>query len=241
MERPKQSEAQLSDHTSARWVLLYRTAAVAAFTSAALIPIQVAVFLIWRPPIDGTAVDWFTLFHEHRLAGLIDLDLLLTCVNVLMIPILLSVYVALRSGHESMMTIATALGLGSAIMYIGSNPAVQMASLSDQYAAATTDAQRLSATAAAQALLAIWQGTAFHAAYVLGSVGGILIGIAMVRSGVFSKVTGWLAVVANTVAFGLYVPNVGVFISVFSVLFLEIWYLLIARRLGRLGRDKTTG
>lgn len=61
----------------------------------------------------------------------------------------------------------------------------------------------------------------------------------MLRSDAFSKVTGWLAILANAVGLGLYVPRVGVYVSVFSVLFLEVWYLLIARRLHRLGRRRS--
>jgi hypothetical protein len=111
-----------------------------------------------------------------------------------------------------------------------------MATLSDRYAAATTDAQRVTTLGAGEAMLAMWQGTAFQIAYLLGSIAGILLGVVMLHSGVFGKPTGWLAIAANTVGLGLYVPRVGVFIAVFSVVFLEAWYLLLARRLHQLGR-----
>ena len=224
-----------------RWALLYRTAAAAALISAVFIPIQVAVFLIWAPPLDGTAADWFTLLREHRLAGLVDLDLLLVADNILLIPILLALYIVLRRTFPSVVVIAVALGFVGVVMYLASNPAVQMAALSDRYAAATTDTERATAAAAGEAMLAMWQGTAFQTAYLLGSAAGILIGIVMLRSGVFGKPTGWLAIVANTVGLGLYVPRIGLFIAVFSVLFLEIWYLLLARRLHQLGQAATAG
>lgn len=220
---------------------LYHAAAVAALISAILIPVQVAVFLIWPPPVDGTAVDWFTLLREHRLAGLVDLDLLLVADNILLIPILLALSLALRRAYPSMVAIALALGLVSVMMYLASNPSVQLASLSDQYATATTPAQRAAAVAAGAAMLAMWQGTAFHVAYLLGSVAGVLFGVVMLRGGPFGRPTAWLAIVANVVALGLYVPRVGVYIAVFSVLFLEIWYVLIARRLHRLDRDSSGG
>ena len=85
-------------------------------------------------------------------------------------------------------------------------------------------------------MLATWQGTAFQAAYILGSFAGIAVGAVMLRSAVFSNVTGWMAILGNAVGLGLYVPVVGVYISVFSVLFLEIWYILISRRLFQLAR-----
>jgi hypothetical protein len=218
-----------------RWNALYRLAAAAAILSAVFIPVQVAVFLAWPPPLDGTATDWFTLLREHPVAGLIDLDLLLVVDNVILIPILLALYVALRRAQPSVMVLAVALGFAGVMMYVATNPAIQMAALSDQYAAATTDAQRQMAAAAGLATLAMWQGTAFHAGYLMGSTAGILLGVAMLRSGVFSRVAGWLAIVANAVGLGLYIPTVGVFIAVFSVLFLEVWYVLLAAQLYRLG------
>jgi hypothetical protein len=222
-----------------RWAALCRIAAAAALVSALFIPIQIVVFLVWPPPLDGTAVDWFTLLRDHRLAGLVDLDLLLVADNVLLIPILLALYVVLRRVRESIMALAAALGFVGIAMYLASTPAIQMVSLADQYAAASTGDQRTAAAAAGDAMLAMWQGTAFHSAYLLGSLAGILIGVVMLRSGVFTNTTAWLAILANAVGLGLYLPGVGVYIAVFSVLFLEAWYLLIARRLRQLGRNAT--
>jgi hypothetical protein len=85
-------------------------------------------------------------------------------------------------------------------------------------------------------MLATWQGTAFQVAYLAGSVAGIAFGIAMLRSSVFGTVAATLAILANSIGLGLYIPVIGVYISVFSVLFLEIWYILLARRLLQLGR-----
>jgi hypothetical protein len=215
---------------------LYRIAAVAALITAVFIPIQIMVFLVWPPPLEGGATDWFALLETNRLAGLIDLDLLLVADNVLLIAILLALYFALRETLEWVMLIAAALGFASVILYLATNPAIQMAALSDRYAGAATDAQRDAAAAAGDAMLALWQGTAFEVAYLCGSVAGILIGVVMLQSRLFGRLTGWLAIAANGLGLGLYVPGVGVYISVFSVLFLEVWYVLIALRLLRLGR-----
>jgi hypothetical protein len=225
----------------ARWTGLYRVGSAAALTTAILIPIQIAVFLIWPPPLDGTAADWFELFRDNRLVALVDLDLLLVVDNVLLIPLLLAFYVALNRLAHSAMVIAAVLGLFGVAMYVASNPAIGMARLSDQYAAATTDGRRSAAVAAGEALLANWQGTAFHAAYLLGAIAGILIGLVMLRAAAFGKVTGWMAILGNAVGLGLYLPAVGVYIAVFSVLFLEIWYLLVARKLYLLGARPRSG
>jgi hypothetical protein len=213
------------------WRPIYRVAGWCAACTAVLIPVQVAVFLAWPPPLDGTAVDWFSLLRSHRLAGLVDLDLLLVVDNVLLIPLLLALYLVLRPTHPAAVLLATAAGLTSVVLYVATNPALAVAALADRHTSATTEAARTGAVAAADAALATWQGTAFHTAYLLGSAAGIAFGVVMLRTTVFTRATGWLAIAANTVGLGLYLPGIGVYISVFSVLFLEIWYLLLAHRL----------
>ena len=56
------------------------------------------------------------------------------------------------------------------------------------------------------------------------------------RSKLFSKLTGYMGILANTLALGLYVPVIGVYISIFSVVFLWIWYILMAIRLFQWGK-----
>lgn len=48
-----------------------------------------------------------------------------------------------------------------------------------------------------------------------------------------------MGIVTNIVVFGLYVPEIGVWISMLSVVGYLIWYVQIARRLFRLGWGKS--
>lgn len=189
------------------WRILYKVGGAAALISAVFIPVQVIVFLIWPPPRDP--VGWFTLFQNNRLVGLIDLDLLLVADNVLLVPIFLALYIALRRTSESVMAIATALGVAGIVLFIASNPAFEMLSLSSKYAAATTDAERSVFLAAGQVMLAAWQGTAFQIAYLVGSIVGIAIGAVMLRSNIFSKMTAYMGILGNAIGLGLYVPTIG--------------------------------
>ncbi len=43
-------------------------------------------------------------------------------------------------------------------------------------------------------------------------------------------------ILAGVIGFGLYVPTIGIYISIFSVVFMAIWYILIARSLFQLGQ-----
>jgi hypothetical protein len=165
--------------SNTNWKPLYRVGGVAALITAVLIPLQIIVFIAWPPPLEGLVIDWFTLFQSNRLLGLLSLDLLLLVDYVLLVPIVLALYVTLRRTRESLMAIATALYFVAIAAYFASNTAFEMLSLSDQYAAATTDAQRAMYLAAGQAMLATFEGTAFQVSYVLASVAGIIIGAVM--------------------------------------------------------------
>jgi uncharacterized membrane protein YczE len=110
-----------------------------------------------------------------------------------------------------------------------------MFALSDQYAAATTDAERAIYEANGQAMLAHFHGMAYHAHYILGSTSLLISSFLMLHSHTFRKATAYVGIVTNMVVFGLYVPEVGVWISMLSVVGYLVWYILVARRLIRLG------
>ena len=221
------------------WKSLYTVGGVAALISAVFLPIQIIVFIAF--PLPDSVIGWFTLFRHNRLVGLVDLDLLLVADNVLLVPILLALYVALKRTNESIIALGTTFGFVGLALFIASNPAFEMLSLSDHYAAATTDAQRSVFLAAGQTMLASWQGTAFQVAYILGSIAGLAVSVVMLRSNIFNKVTAYAGILANAIGLGLFVPTIGVFIAVFSVVFLWIWYILVARRLFQLGQTDQGG
>jgi hypothetical protein len=142
-----------------------------------------------------------------------------------------------RRANESAMVVAVAITLMATVFHLTSNTAFEMLSLSQGYAAATTEAQRAMFLAAGEATLAAYNGTAFHVSYILGYVAKIVIGAVMLRSSVFGKPTAYIGIVAGLVGFGIYVPSIGLFLSILSVLLIAVWNFLIARGLFRLGQD----
>jgi large-conductance mechanosensitive channel len=84
-------------------------------------------------------------------------------------------------------------------------------------------------------MIAMFHGTAFLVSYILGSITGLLIAAAMLRSSVFSRTTAYLRIGSSVFDFGIFIPGVGLFISLFSVLFLLVFNILVARRLLQLG------
>lgn len=224
-----------AETTSARWSWLYRVGGVAALITLVAIPVQAFVFIAW--PWPSNALESFTLLQSNKLIGLLNLDLLYVVDNALLILVFIALYIALRRTSESFAAIATALGLAGVVALFASNTAFEMLYLSDGYAAATTEAERSMFLAAGQAMLATYSGTTYQVSYVLGSISGIILSAVMLRSSAFGKVTGYVGIFSFAFGLGLYVPEIGTYLALISVIpFLAIWYILVAIKLFRLGR-----
>ena len=220
------------------WKPLYKLGGVSALMMIAIIIVQMVFFITAPQPLEGTVIDWFRLFQNNKLVGLINFELLMIVYVFLSIPITLSLYVLLRQVNPSFTAIYLVLSLIGIICFVAARPAFEMLSLSNGYAAATTDAEKTLYLSAGQAMMAAFNGTSFHTSYVLGSISGLIISLVMLKTNTFNKATAYVRIASSVFDFGLYIPTVGVFISIFSVLFLFIWNIMIARRLLQLGKSQ---
>jgi hypothetical protein len=225
------TDAETAD---SRWSWLYKIGGAAALFSVAIVPMQFVVFILWPPP--DTAIGWFTLFQNNKLGGLLAFELLFPVNAAFGITTTLALYVALRRVNESLMAIALALGLVEAVAFIVARPAMEMLYLSERYAAATTDAQRALFLSAGEAVWATFNGTAFHMGYNIFSVYFLIVSVVMLRSYIFGRVTAYMGILAAILNWGLYVPKIGLLLSILSIVPLAIWLVLVARRLFQLGR-----
>jgi hypothetical protein len=211
------------------WGTLYRVAALAAITIVVLVPIQVVVFVIWPPPI--SVIDYFATFQKSVLLGMLDLDVLLIVDELLTIPILLGLYVALRRTDPSLMTLGAAVGLISVVLFVVSREAtLSMLALSQQYASVTSANDRAVLVAAGQTFLTMYNGTAYTLGYFLGSLSILLISVVMLRSMIFGRMAAVAGVVAGVT--GLVPPTVGLVgmaLAFISLLPMVVWLVLIAR------------
>lgn len=222
------------------WRSLYLMGSAGAVLAVLCIALAVVVFIAW--PIPTTVEAWFARYHQNGFIGLLDLDLLLVTSYVAMIPLYLALYVALRRVSPSLMALALACDLLGAALMVTVNPAFAMLSLSDQYAAATTEVQRVQLRAAGQALLTNWQGTAFDVAYFLGAVAALLIAAVMLRSTIFSRTTAYAGLAMGALAL---VPatagTVGIVVSLVSLVPTVFWLILVGLRLFEVGRVAPAG
>jgi hypothetical protein len=216
------------------WKWLYRMGGVAALLAVVVTLLHSGVYAVVGLPT--TAPEWFALFQSNALGGLLAFELLMVLYVLLYVPVVLALYVALRRASPSLTVVFVALSLIGVVAFIVARPAIEMLTLSDAHAAATTDAHRASYLAAGEATLAVFHGTAFWVSYLLGSISGLILAAVMLRTSIFSRSTAYLRIASSVLDFGLFVPAVGLYLALGSVLCLMAFNILVARRLLQLGR-----
>jgi hypothetical protein len=188
-----------------------------------------------------SADDWFRLFQTNWLVGLTYLNFFDLIEYLLVGLLFLALYCALRKTARSAMLIATILGLVGITIYITSNQALAMFTLSERYAEAATGAEQSNLLAAGEALLAVnnpgslYQGTGIYLSLFLVLVAGLIISIVMLRSHVFGRTTAIMGILANGIGLCyflalIFTPAVYWIPHPVSAPFRVIWYFLIARR-----------
>jgi hypothetical protein len=264
MSQLELNRASDSDAAGSHWKGLYQVGSAAALAAVLifrrwlgaefLFARAIGIIRVGPRAMPNTVLDWFTLLRAHRLIGLTLLNAFDIVNYALVGLIFLGLYAALRRTNRSSMTLATMLGFVGIAVYVASNQAFSMLSLSDQYAVATTDAQRFTLLAAGQALLAIHNPNVLGQAtlsFFLVTLAGLIMSTVMLSSSGFSKGTAYTGILANVFGLGyplgvalaptaVVIPLVALSLSV-SACFLVIWYLLIAHRLFQLGRGGPEG
>jgi len=215
------------------WALLYRIGAFCAIFSVSIIPVQIVVFLLSPPPED--AAGFMALFQEDILMGLLSMDLLYLVNNVLGLILFPALCLSLWKVDKSWSLIALLLGLFGSASFFGSNTAINFPYLSQQFEAAAGKDQSLY-LAAGEAMMGLYKGTPYHIHYILGSLSLIILSFLMFRSPQYGPVLAWVGIITNVVALGLYIPEIGVYLSAFSALGYGIWFAWIAVLLLRISK-----
>ena len=193
-------------------------------------------------------IDWFSLLQENRIIGLTMLDVLDLVEYILVGLIFLALCAALWRTDKSAMVIATTLGIVGITVYLATNQAFSMLALSERYSAAATDVERSMLLAAGEALLAvqypgsIYQGTGIYLSLLLVLLAGLIYSIVMLRSGVFSRATAVVGILANGIGLCyfltlIFAPAIYWIPHPISAPFRVIWYFLIALKLFSLARN----
>jgi hypothetical protein len=237
--------------TDSRWRGLYKLGGVASVTVVLVAFAEIIVTFFpggaRTDPGSMAVSDWFVLFQDNAFMGLRNLGLLNIFMTILAIPVFLALVGAHRRVNLPYAALAMAVSFIGVAVFLATNRAFPMLDLSNQYAAATSDSQRAMLTAAGQAMLSVGQshtpGT--FLGFFLSEVAGILISLVMLRGKIFSKVSGYVGMLA----FGLmlvfeinssFVPPLFGVAMIFAAgggLLSMAWYVLLASRLFQLARS----
>jgi hypothetical protein len=202
-------------------------------------------------PPPATVLEWFTLFQASPLTGLFFLGLADIAIMILWGPMSLALYTALKPSNKAWATIATAFVFVGMAVYLATNTAFSMLSLSQQYAAAATEAEKSIVLSAGQAMLAVSEGTGGqYAGMPLAWLAGLILSILMLRSKAFNKATAWVGILGlglllASIPFAGYTttgPTTVLVSAIVAVTYIGggllslAWYILVGLRLLKLGR-----
>jgi hypothetical protein len=229
------AENQKSSSIDEKWSGLVRMGGFACVAMLVFTFIQFVVFILWPPP--DSVLDFFNLFQKNALLGLLSMDLIYIANNTVLILIYLALYAALKPVHASAALIALVLGLVGIAAYYSSNTAFEMLSLSRQYAAAVSEAQRTALLGAGQSMLAIYGGTAFDVYYVFNAATLLIFSVLILRSPWFTRTIAGMGLASGVL---MIIPStagtIGLTLSLASLLPWIVFLILITPRLFRLSK-----
>jgi hypothetical protein len=237
----------------ASWRRLYQVGAVAALITAVVFRRNMgAEMTMFFGAAPNTAAGWFTLLQTNSLLGIIYLNFFDIIDYTLVGIMFVALYAALRRTSKIYAGIAASLCLVGIVVYVVSDTSFTIASLSSQYASASTDEQKSALLMSAQAVLAKgvpgagYQGVGGLISLVLIAAAGLLISSVTLRSKIFDRTTGYIGILAGVLDLAYLISlkflpasSFDLWSSVFiggAGLLLMIWHLLIGMKLYQLGR-----
>lgn len=236
------------DQQETAWKSLYKIGGVAALATVLVGIVEIGItFLPGGNVVCETVFDWFVLFQNNPFMGLRNLGLLNILFNALAIPTFLALYGAHRQNNNRMLALLAMIVsfIGVAVFY-ATNRAFAMLELSQQYALATSEAQKSILAAAGQAMLSVGKshtpGT--FIAFFLSEAAGVLISVAMLRSKLFSKINayagilgfGFLLLFEILTSFWLPLQGVAMILAMLGGILNIVWDILLAQKLFQLSK-----
>jgi hypothetical protein len=151
------------------------------------------------------AVDRFMQLQEDTWFGMYNLDLLNLVVSVIMIPVFLALWLALKNEDSPFALLALIIFIIGTSVFIANNPGLSMLDISRKYNTATVEDQSVLFAAAGEAILAkgIHGGTGVFPGFFLITLSEMILSIVMLRTRIFSKATGYTGI-AGTILLMVY-------------------------------------
>ena len=242
MVRDEPDRAGGGESAASEWSGLCRIGGVAAWTLM-IYSLATMVQLVVAGGQPATAAEAFSLLQHNKILGLMRLDLPTVLAMPLYYLVFLGLLAALRRADPVYAIVSTALGFAGVTLLLATPTALSMISLSEKYAAATTESARGQFLAAGEAILAsdIWHGTGAMLGGMLLQCGAVLISVVMLRTNVFGKAIAYVGIVTHGldlahIVLGPFVPAAGFALMAIGGPLYLVWFPLVGRRLLQLGR-----
>jgi hypothetical protein len=229
------------------WKSLYRLGGAAALGTVLVGVVEIGItFLPGGNGTYETVFDWFTLFQNNSFMGLRNLGLLNIFLTALGIPTFFALYGVHRKTGQTLVALAMIISFIGVAVFYATNRAFAMLDISNQYALATTEAQKAILAAAGQAMLSVGQshtpGT--FMAFFLSESAGILISFVMLRDKLFSLTNAYAGILGFSfllifeviTSFLPALQNVAMILAMLGGILSMIWDIMLARRLFQLAK-----
>lgn len=244
-------QAQSVETAVIRGVHLYRAAGVGVLISVVFIVLDIGLsFTGGDMPVGASgAAAWFAHMHNNWFVGLRNLGIFNVINPLLTLPLYLVLFQTHRKSSPASTAMALSLWLIGVAVYIANNQALTMLSLSSQYAAATTEAQKSLLVTAGTVILA--QSEDFTPGTFLGfflqNVGSIWMVAVMLQGKIFKRWLGLLGlagmssllVFTISATFAPATLNLAMIFALFGGLLMLAWNIRMGLNMFRMGGSQS--
>ncbi|MFB0554306.1 MAG: hypothetical protein ACETWQ_13445 [Phycisphaerae bacterium] len=229
--------------TDPTWKSLYKISGVATLVMMMFFLFDIIVWIALGP-YPRNAESWFVLLQNNRPVGLLLLSFPTLFGMMLYYLFFFALYSTLRQVNRAYTALAALFAFIGLTVLLVTNMAYPMVFLSDQYAAATTEPQRIFLLAAGETKIAtINTGVKIGGFFVEGAA--VIFSVLMLRSNIYGKKTAYLGIVGHgldlirIIMILAFLPErIGAILLKIGGLPQLIWLILVGRKFIQLGRDK---
>jgi hypothetical protein len=188
-----------------------------------------------------TAAEAFDLLQKNRIVGLLRLDVPTILSLPLYYLVFLGFHAAMGRQDHAHVTIASILAFAGVTLVLATPMGLSMLPLSEKYAGAGSEEARRQFLVIGEVILAtdMWHSTSALVGGLLLQSAAVLISVAMLRTRVFGRATGWVGVVTHGldlahIVLGPFAPRASVVLMMVAGPLYLVWFPLVARRFAEL-------